>query len=133
MVGGRSPAEQIFTPTTAKHYKPLQTATTEMRFFEIAFVYTRIVVFICLSSESLLIPWRCAMNGYKTLGQVAQELRLPFYRLRYVVSARRIEPSAILGQTRLWTPADVEKIRVALDEIREKKEAQADARQHQSA
>jgi hypothetical protein len=57
-----------------------------------------------------------------TLGVIAEQLREPIHRIRYIVDTRGIRPTARAGNAKIFADGDVERIRVALAEIARAKE-----------
>jgi DNA-binding transcriptional MerR regulator len=55
-----------------------------------------------------------------TVGSIAQQLGVPLHRVRYVIESRAIEPSGWAGNARVFTDADVDRIRSELARIAEK-------------
>ena len=55
------------------------------------------------------------MNVY-SLGQIARMLDTPWYRVRYVILSRRIQPAGRVGSAKAFDQAAVEQIRKALGE-----------------
>jgi len=58
-----------------------------------------------------------------TIGAIADQLGQPLHRIRYVLDTRRIQPTGRAGNARIYSDADVERIRVALAQIARAKEA----------
>ncbi len=54
------------------------------------------------------------MDGYLTVGQIADELREPPARVSYTISKHRIKPVARVGIYRLFTPQQLDAIRQGL-------------------
>jgi DNA-binding transcriptional MerR regulator len=61
-----------------------------------------------------------------TVGSIAHQLGVPIHRIRYVIESRGIEPSGWAGNARVFTDADVERIRAELARIDQGKESQYD-------
>ena len=57
-----------------------------------------------------------------TVGEIARRLGVPVHRVEYVLRTRSIVPSGRAGNLRLFTEADVERIRQELDRITSRKE-----------
>ena len=61
-----------------------------------------------------------------TATDVAVELGVPFYTVLYCLRTRpKIEPAMLCGQIRMFDQAGVEQIRVALEEIADRRRARA--------
>lgn len=54
---------------------------------------------------------------YLTLGEVARRLDESESRVKYAISAYRIEPAARVGILRCWTPEDLPRIRSAVARV----------------
>lgn len=54
------------------------------------------------------------MDGYLTVGQIADELREPPARVSYVISKHRLKPVQRIGIVRLFAPQQLEAIRQGL-------------------
>ena len=54
------------------------------------------------------------MDGYLTVGQIADELQEPPARVSYVINKHRLKPQARVGIIRLFKPEQVADIRLGL-------------------
>jgi hypothetical protein len=62
---------------------------------------------------------------FGSTGAIVRQLNEPLHRILYVIKSRQIRPSAIVGNARAFTEADVERIVLALREIDAKREGSA--------
>lgn len=60
-----------------------------------------------------------------TVGEISRRLQKPLHRIEYVIRSRRIRPSGIAGNCRVFAEADVERIAAALRDIDARKEGGA--------
>ena len=58
-----------------------------------------------------------SLRDYPTLGAIAERLGEPVHRIRYVIDSRQIRASGRAGNARVFTEADVERIRTELARI----------------
>ncbi len=54
---------------------------------------------------------------HPTVGEIARRLGEPNHRIEYVIRSRKIEPSGLAGNLRVFTEDDVQRIAGELDRI----------------
>ena len=52
-----------------------------------------------------------------TVGEIARRIDQPIHRVEYLIRARHIRPSAVAGNVRIFTEADVDRIATELGRI----------------
>lgn len=58
-----------------------------------------------------------------TLGEIARRIDQPIHRVEYVIRARRIRPTAIAGNARVFSEPDVDRIAAQLRQIDAEKDS----------
>lgn len=59
------------------------------------------------------------MHEFKTTGQIATALGVLHHRIIYAIRTRRLQPTARVGQIRLFSPSDIRVISDVLAQIEE--------------
>jgi len=57
------------------------------------------------------------MESFLTIGEIAQKLDRPIWRVRYLLDARKIQPICRAGFTRLFAPGVVDTLRAEIEAI----------------
>ena len=65
----------------------------------------------------LATPATPAAPTLMTLGQLAERLDVPTYKLTYAIQQGRIKPHCRVGITRVWVEEDLPRIRSALARV----------------